>query len=86
MDLPGRVELGGEWARATPETITLMINFLPAHPKEHDEQEYLEEGAEDVGVAAEEENEGDEGGDAAIEDSRAHVHLKENIKIDWESN
>ena len=63
-----------------------MINFLPAHPKEHDEQEYLEEGAEDVGVAAEEENEGDEGGDAAIEDSRAHVHLKENIKIDWESN
>ena len=55
------------------------LNFLPTtHPKEHDEQEDLEEGAEDVGVAADEENEGDEGGDAAIEDGRAHVHLREN--------
>jgi len=44
------------------------------NPKEHDEQEDLEEGAEDVGVAADEEDEGDEGGDAAIEHGRAHVH------------
>ena len=44
------------------------------HPKEDDEQEDLEEGAEDVGVAADEEDEGDEGGEAAIEDSRAHVN------------
>ena len=48
------------------------------HPKEDDEQEDLEEGAEDVGVAADEENEGDEGGDTSIEDGRPHVHQRGN--------
>ena len=56
----------------------ITSTFYKTHPKEHDEQEDLEEGAEDVGVAADEENEGDEGGDAAIEDGRAHVHLRGN--------
>ena len=56
----------------------ITSTFYKTHPKEHDEQEDLEEGAEDVGVAADEENEGNEGGDAAIEDSRAHVHLRGN--------
>ena len=44
------------------------------HSKQDCEEEDLEEGQEEVGVAAEEENECDEGGDAAIEDGRAHVH------------
>ena len=42
--------------------------------EEHNEEEDLEEGEEKVGVAAEEEDEGDEGWEAAIEDSRAHVN------------
>ena len=46
----------------------------PTHPKEHDEQEDLEEGGENVGVAADEEDEGDQGGDATVEDGGAHVH------------
>ena len=44
------------------------------HPKKDSEEEDLEEGQEEVGVAAEEENEGDEGGDSPIEDGRTHVH------------
>jgi len=44
------------------------------HPKQDSEEEDLEEGQEEVGVAAEEENEGNEGGDASIEDGRAHVN------------
>ena len=44
------------------------------HPKQDGEEEDLEEGQEEVGVTAEEEDEGDEGGDSSIEDGRAHVH------------
>ena len=70
-----RGEPGGEWGRATPEKNWLQTQ---THPKEDDEQEDLEEGAEDVGVAADEENEGDEGGDTSIEDGRPHVHQRGN--------
>ena len=44
------------------------------HPEQDSEEEDLEEGQEEVGVAAEEEDEGDEGGDSSIEDGRAHVN------------
>ena len=44
------------------------------HPEQDSEEEDLEEGQEEVGVAAKEEDEGDEGGDSSIEDGGAHVN------------
>ena len=45
----------------------MSIVSTEAHPKQDDEEEYLEEGAEDVRVAAEEEDEGDEGRHSPVE-------------------
>jgi hypothetical protein len=42
--------------------------------KYHHQEEDLEEGGEHVGVAGDKQNEGDEGGDSAVEDGGANVH------------
>ena len=49
---------------------------LKTHPKEHNKHEDLEEGAEDMRVTAQKQDEGYQGRQAPVEDGGTHVHQK----------
>ena len=49
---------------------------LKTHPKEHNKHEDLEEGAEDMRVTAQKQDEGYQGRQATVEDGGTHVHQK----------
>ena len=59
----------------TKNRSSFSVSAPETYPKQDDQEEDLKEGAEDVGVAAEEKDEGDEGGEATIQYCRAHIHL-----------